>query len=309
MLKSCKDHGNRFPHWRWARACEIDAGGHKTTKQLDGPDGFMWIRRALRTKRRIARAGDRQDALYAAMLRDKDMFWAHSIWAEDKNQMRWALEARVLAGESNEDIAEKIGSEPEIVNAFVNVFYDVRGKLRHQDYVQGVILGDAVTRGLSERHYDLLWKMIALQGGSFALDAAINRGPGVPKPTSADEVGVFFQDFAISTMKYKAALAAATIPVNSHTQLPLIEAFVKYVEIERTTENAMKAQTSIVENIGMMLTSMPFKIGTKLDSEGVKMLPFDNNAAELRSDEMMIIAAGGAIDTKAELEKLDFPGE
>lgn len=269
----------------------------------------MWIRRALRTKRRIARAGDRQEALYAAMLRDKDMFWAHSIWAEDKNQMRWALEARVLAGESNEDIADKIGSTPEIVEAFVNVFYDVRGKMRHQDYVQGVILGDAVTRGLSERHYDLLWKMIALQGGPFALDAAINRGPGVPKPSSADEVGVFFQDFAISTMKYKAALAAATIPVNSHTQLPLIEAFVKYVEIERTTENAMKAQTSIVENIGMMLTSMPFKIGTKLDSEGAKMLPFDNNAAELRSDEMMIIAAGGAIDTKAELEKLDFPGE
>ena len=83
----------------------------------------------------------------------------------------------------------------------------------------------------------------------------------------------------------------------------------KYVEIERTTENAMKAQSTIVDNIGMMLSNMPFKIGTKLDSEGAKMLPFDKNAAELRSDEMMIIAAGGTIDSPTEVENLNFPGE
>lgn len=310
MLKSCKDYDKRFPHWRWARACEIDAGGHKTTRRLDGPEGFMWIRRALKTKRRVERAAGRQDALYAAMLRDPEMFWAYSIWAEDKNQMRWALEARVLAQETDEAIAEKMGSEPGIVNAYINVFFDVREKLHRPDYVQTVILGDAVTRGLNERHYDLLWKMMALQGGEFALDAAINRGPSVAKPTSADEVGGFLQDFAINTMKYKAALAAVTIPVNSHTQLPLIEAFVKYVEIERTTDNATKAQHSIIDNIGQMLVGLPFKVGTKLDSEGAKMLPFDGQAAELRGDEMMIIATGGTLDASAEeISKLDFPGE
>jgi hypothetical protein len=309
MLKSCKDHSKRFPHWRWARACEIDAGGQKTTRQLDGPEGFTWIRRALRTKRHIERAAGRQDALYAAMLRDREMFWAHAIWAEDKNQTRWALEARVLAGESDEEIAEKLGSEPGIVNAFINVFFDVRPKLRHLDYVQTVIMGEAVTRGVQERHYDLLWKMMGLQGGPHVLDAVISRGPAVAKPTSADEVGTFLQDFAISTMKYKAALASVTIPINTHTQLPLIEAFVKYVEIERNSDNAMKAQTSIVDNIGMMLTNLPFKIGTKLDSEGAKMLPFDNGATELRSTEMMIIASGGQIESADELKNLNFPGE
>lgn len=309
MLKSCKDNSKRFPHWRWARACEIDAGGHKATRQFDGPEGFTWIRRALRTKRRVEKASGRHDSLYAAMLRDPDMYWAHTIWAEDKNQMRWAIEARVLAEESDEEIADKVGTKPGVINAFINVFFDVRSKLRHLDYVQTVIMADAVSRGLTDRHYDLLWKMMALQGGSHVLDAVINRGPAVNRPGSIDEVGNFFQEFALSTMKYKAALAAATVQVNTHTQLPLIDAFVKYVEIERTTDNAMKAQTSIVANIGEMLTSLPFKIGTKLDSEGVKMLPFDNGAAELRSNEMMIIATGGKIEKDAEVEKLNFPGE
>jgi hypothetical protein len=309
MLKSCKDHTKRFPHWRWARACEIDAGGHRATQRIDGPDGFAWIRRALRTKRRVERAINKPDALYAAMLRDPDMFWAHAIWAEDKNQTRWALEARVLAQETDEEIAEKIGTTPGVINTFINVFFDVRQKLRHMDYVQTVILGDAVTRGLQERHYDLLWKMMGLQGGPHTLDAVINRGPAITKPNSADEVNTFLQDFAISTMKYKAALAAVTIPVNTHTQLPLIESFVKYVEIERNSDNAMKAQSTIVDNIGVMLTSLPFKIGTKLDSEGAKMLPFDNGAAELRGDEMLVISAGGQLENTADIQKLSFPGE
>jgi hypothetical protein len=64
-----------------------------------------------------------------------------------------------------------------------------------------------------------------------------------------------------------------------------------------------------VQNIGTMLSSLPFKIGTKLDSEGDKMVPFDNGAAELRGDELMIVAAGGKLTNQPALENLRFPGE
>lgn len=309
MHNSFRDSLERAPHWRWLRAVEIDGGGQRATRAIDGPDGFTWIRRALRLKRRYERAGGRRQALYALIMRDKDMFWAHSIWAEDKNPMRWGVEARVLAGESDEEIADKVGTAPAVINAYVNVFFDVREKLNRIDYVQNVIMGDAVRRGLQERHYDLLWKLLAYKGGPHVLDAVIGRGTDVVKPNNAEGVGTFFQDFAISSMKYKAALASLTVQVNTHTQLPLIESFVKYVEIEKNSDNAMKAQSSIVDNIGVMLTSLPFKIGTKLDSEGVKMLPFDNGAAELRGDEMLVIAAGGKLENTADIQKLGFPGE
>jgi len=299
----------RAPHWKWLRAQEIDAGGQKATRAIDGEDGFTWIRRASRLKRHYERAQNKPSAIYALLIRDKDLFWAHSIWLADKKPTRWGIEARVLAGETDAEIAEKIGTETEVISAYVNVFFDVRDKLRNLDYVQNVIMADAVTRGLQERHYDLLWKLLGYKGGAHVLDAVIGRGTNVERPESADSVGTFFQDFAISSMKYKAALASLTVQINTHTQLPLIESFVKYVEIERNTENAMKAQTSIVDNIGVMLTSLPFKIGTKLDSEGAKMLPFDNGSAELRGDEMMVIAAGGQLDNTADIQKLNFPGE
>ena len=304
-----KDSPRRAPHWRWLRAVQIDAGGPRASQKLDGPDGCVWIRRASRMKRRWERAGNQPAATHALILRDSDMFWAHTLWAEEKNPTRWGIEARVLAGESDAEIAEKMGTTPEIVSAYVNVFFDVREKLHRLDYVLNVVLSDAVTRGLQERHYDLLWKLMGYRGGPHVLDAVLSRFINIAKPDSPDGVSGFFQEFAINSMKYKAALASLTVQVNTQTQLPLIDSFVKYVEIERNTENAEKAQSSIVTNIGAMLTGLPFKVGTKLDSEGAKMLPFDNNSAELRGDEMLIIAAGENLNNAADIQQLTFPGE
>jgi hypothetical protein len=39
------------------------------------------------------------------------------------------------------------------------------------------------------------------------------------------------------------------------------------------------------------------------------MVPFDNGAAELRGDELMIVAAGGKLTNQPALENLRFPGE
>lgn len=309
MLQALKDNPRRAPHWRWLRAVELDAGGPRPSRVLDGPAGFEWIRRASRLKRRFERSNNNPSNLRALLVRDADLFWAHSIWLDDRAPTRWGIEARVLADETDEEIAEKMGARPEVVSAYINVFFDVREKMQHPDYVINVILADAVTRGLQERHYDLLWKLMGYHGGPHVLDAAINKFVSLGKPTSRDDVSGFLQDFAINSMKYKSAVAALTVQINTHTQLPLIDSFVKYVEIERTTENATKAHATIVENIGAMLSALPFKVGTKLDSEPLKMLPFDSGAAELRQDELMVLANGGVLQEQSEIENLRFPGE
>jgi hypothetical protein len=304
-----RDNPRRAPHWRWLRAVQIDGGGRRASRAIDGPDGFIWIRRAVRLKRHFDAAGNRPEALYALIERDSDAFWAHSMWIEEKAPTRWAIEARVLAGETNEEIADRLGTSPEVIDAYVNLFFDVRGKMRHMDYVVNVIMADAVSRGLQERHYDLLWKLLGFHGGSLVLNAVINKFTPINRPEKPENVSGFFQDFAIASMKYKSALATLTVQVNTHTQLPLIESFAKFVEIERTTENANKAQTSIVENIGSMLTSLSFHVGTKLDSEPVKMVPFDNSAAELNNNEMIVVASGGKLENQPAIENLRFPGE
>lgn len=309
MLPSLRDNPRRAPNWRWLRAVQIDSGGPRASRAIDGEEGFVWIRRASRLKRRYELAGNRPDQLYRLIQYDRVLFWAHSMWADDKAPMRWAIEARILAGESDEEIAARIGTDAEIIAAYHAVFFDVRSALYNQDYIVNVIMADAVTRGVSERQYDLLWKMFAFHGGSHVLDAVMSKFTATARPERADDVSGFFQDFAINTMKHKAAVAALTVPINTHTQLALIDSFVKYVEIEKTSENTGKAHATIIDNIGAMMAALPFKIGTKLDSAADKMLPFDNGAAELRNEEMMIVAAGGKLPEHQVIEELRFPGE
>lgn len=309
MIPALRDNPRRATNWRWLRAVQIDGGGLRANRAVDGPEGFKWIRRALRLKRRYDEAGNRPELTYRLVQYDRSLFWAHSIWMDDKAPTRWAIEARILAGESDLEIAERLGTSPDVIEAYEAVFFQVREMLHRRDYIVNVVMGEAVARGVSERQYDLLWKMFGYHGGPHVLDAVISKFTPIAKPDHADGVGQFFQEFAVNTVKHKAAIATLTVPINLHTQLALIESFVKYVEIEKGSENASKAHTTIVENIGAMMSALPFKIGTKLDSAADKMLPYDDGAAELRNDELMIVAAGGKLSTQPTIEQLRFPGE
>lgn len=309
MLPESRHNPTRVPHWKWLRAISVDAGGPKASKTLDGADGFKWIRRALRLKRHHAAAGNRPEVLYNLARLDPAIFWAHSIWAEDKQPTRWEIEARILAGETDEEIAKKVGCEPEVITAYEAVFFNVREKLNNTAYVVNVVMADSVTKGITERQYDLLWKMFGYRGGPHVLDAMTSRFSAIDKPQKPEDVSQFFQESAINSMRHKAAVAALTVPINSHTQLALLDAYVKYVEIERTTENATKAQVGIVQNIGAMMQSLPFKIATKVESPDEKILPFDNSAVELNGNELIIAATGGKINEQEKIEKLGFPGE
>jgi hypothetical protein len=56
-----------------------------------------------------------------------------------------------------------------------------------------------------------------------------------------------------------------------------------------------------------MLKSLTFTVGTKLEANPIKVLPYDENAAELRSDELMTAAVGGRLLNDAEIQNLNFP--
>lgn len=309
MLNSYFKNPGREPHWRWLRVLQIEKGGKKASRALDGPEGFTWIRRALRLKRRFDAAGGHESALFGLMHEDENLLWAHTIWSEERRPTRWAIEALILAGAPNELIAERLGADPGVIEAYEAVFFNVRDRLEQPLYIINVVMGEAVARGVQERQYDLLWKLFAYHGGIHTLDAVMQRAVKMQKPAGHEDVAQFFQDFAVNTMKQKAAVATLTVPVNTHTQMQLIDSFVKYVEIEKNSKSAAEAHTSIVTNIGAMLSGLPFKLGTKIDAAQEKMLPYDDNAAELRNDEMIIVAAGADLDNKTDIQNLKFPGE
>lgn len=237
---------------------------------------------------------------------DPALFWAAWLY-ETEHPARWIIEARIMARQTPREIAFYSGCGVEIVEAFEAVFFDVRELLDRQDYVNTVIFGDSVHRGVTEREYDILWKMLAYASGPHALAALVNKLVVNNWITRADGVPNALQETAVNIMKKKAMISALTVPITSATQLHLLEAFVKYVEVERTTADDGKSQNIIMANLAGMMASLPFnvaKMNAKMDDD---IGDYDRSAIELDSNELMMVAAGVPLNNRKLLLEMKFP--
>lgn len=307
MLECLYSNPWRTPTWRWRRAEGIFAGQQPgTTPKRDGEEGYYWIRKAVKFLDAQQQCTDDNSRMTLALL-EPAIFWASYIFSQGDQPARWAIEARIMARELDRNIAFHHDCGVEVIQAYEALFFNVREKLERRDYIVNSVFGEAVQRGLTERQYDLLWKLFAYSLGPCALEAMMDRIVAPVWVNRPEEVTTALQSTAVNAMKKKAAVAALTVPINNATQIHLIEAFVKYVEVERTTDMAGKGNDQILAHLHGMLTTLPFsvaKLGT--DATG-PLAAYDKSAIELDSDELILAAAGVQLHNKELLMQLKFP--
>ena len=85
----------------------------------------------------------------------------------------WELEARILAGQSDEEIGSTLGVSGSIIEAYESLFFSVREKLYASDWVMCHVIGPKFYEGLSEQDIDIIWKLWAYRGGPLVLDGLI----------------------------------------------------------------------------------------------------------------------------------------
>lgn len=311
MLETLRSNPSRVVDWRWQRACqwgEDPCDALKPRVRRDGRDGSKWINKAIRFKALYDETEDDKDR---ACLSDQfpAMFWAHSIYQDDGNPQKYAIEAYILAREKDHEVGFRAGCAPEIVEAYEAVFFNVRDKLRHMSYIINVVLGDAIHRGLHDRRYDLLWKLCAYQGGPYVLDMLISKYSQIAWASDPSAVGAYWQDTAINALKMKAALASLTVPVNSQTNLHLLDIFNKYVEIERSTDTQGQQQAAVLENLQAMMQNLPYSMAGQSEDETRHLIHYNAVGAELRYEELMIVSAGHELPYAKELEAIGYPQE
>lgn len=297
--------------WRWQRAREIfDGVGLPVTRRRDGVRGYMWINKAIRFLQDYENCrNDRQRVLLSESR--PDVFWAHWAWSATANPQKHLIEAQLLARCDNRDIAWRCGTNDEVIEAYEQLFFNVRTKLQHRSYILNCVMGPAIHRGLSEREYDLLWKLYGYFLGPYIVDALESKFSNPVWCGTPEAVGAAVLDDAIGTLKLKAALAAKTVPVNQHTQLALMEQFTKFVEVERNTDSAGKAQEQILDHISAMMTTLPFNVGGR-DPRGstlplTKVQEFEKTAIELTYEETMRLSVSQPIANGEMLKRLTFP--
>ncbi len=311
MIESLRTNPFRSPTWRWLRAQGIVEGSQpNATRRLDLPAGYKWIREAVRFKIALDDCLD-QAARVQLTQRFPVLFWAHHLWSQINNPMRHSVEAYILARQNNFDIGFRAGLPPEVIEAYEQVFFNVREKLEHPEYILHCVIGPGFQHGnLSDKDFGLLWKLYGYFCGPHFLAGLISKFSNPAWCHTPDGMSEAVQDDAISTLKLKAALAAKMVNVNSGTQGMLIEQFTKFVEVERTTDSAGRAQDQILMHINALFSALPFNKPAKDDPKALDsspLAPYDQGSVELTYEETMRASVRIPLDDDETLQRLRFP--
>lgn len=265
----------------------------------------QYTKEALKFQLGMAKCTD-DIARWDLMVQYPDLYAAYLIFDrsnnEERHPMRYAVEARILAGQTSQEIAALLGVTPDAVEYYERVFFNVRDKLKNSDYVMTCVLGPSVHSGLSDRDYDLLWKLFGYIYGPAVLDSFISTTSRRFRPETLGEVDATLADDARSALQRKVAIVARTFTINPFSQSELLNIYTRFLEVEKESNNG-KAQDVIMQNIQVMLDKLPWTGGDGAHDPLLKA--HDISAIELRTDELLAISSGKG--PAYEIEEPAFP--
>lgn len=306
MLQYHPSNPLRAPDWRWERARIIRETGKNVGVRTKEDE---WTKSAIKFQKDLFGCKD-DFARYNLIEKYPQIYFAYLLHGvDDKKQlMRSEVEARILADESFEDIAERCGCEVETINLFEKLFFNVTDKLKNTTYILHQVMGPAIHRGMYEKDHDLLWKLYGYFCGGNVVDALTSTFTSKSKPETPEQIDALFVDDTRATMRRKAALAARSVGINEYTQLRILEIYAQFMEIEKDSASGGGGESLILENIKTMMNALPWSTGVEAKKSKSKMITFyDNQSAELRSDEILTIGAGLETDKHLSLANMKFP--
>ena len=127
--------------------------------------------------------------------------------AEGEPTTRWAVEARLLAGEPIEAIARKTALTPGSVATFEALFFNVSDKLENRGYLIHIAVG--LYPRPKEPDTGLVWRLFGLLGGPVVMDALIDGDYGSQDRPEDERF--------LDELRLKLAVAFKLLPIDATT--------------------------------------------------------------------------------------------
>jgi len=303
MIQFHANNPFRPANWRWERARLLR---EKLIRGVHSQNLDPWINQAYRFQVKLARCRDDADR-WDLMERWPDIYQAYLIYTQsgndERNPLRFAIEARLLASESSSRIGELSGIPAVVIELYERLFFNVKEKLDNPDYIVNCIIGPSVHSGLSDRDYDLLWKLLGYLYGPIILNSFIHSSGASFRPASQAEVDSCLAEDMKHSLRRKATVIARTFSINPFSQSELLNVYARFLELERTMDGG-KAHDIILQNIQVMMEKLPWQSAhLSVDQAGAGK--YDGGKAELRTDELLMIPMGSK--PAEDLQAITYP--
>jgi hypothetical protein len=170
------------PDWRWLRALRL---AKKASHRLKGvndpaiPPAVAFLVARKKSRRKAAPVNEDLEKTLALY--------------QDDSPLQWEIRARLVAGQSDEEIASRCRLQPSVIGWYASLFYDVRPRLKAMDWLVHFVTGFGRSAGFRNDEVGPFWAFNALARGPVAVDYLVDmfhqaRRPGQP-PTLAVYLG------------------------------------------------------------------------------------------------------------------------
>jgi hypothetical protein len=292
-------------NWRWERARLMRENKLRNTKRCSDP----WVRSACDFQKGLTKCKDDIDR-YMLMEQFPDIYGAYLMYQrgeeQEKHPMRFVVEARLLAAQTLDEIARLLGVPNTVIDAYTKLFFDVSEKLENTDYVMTCIIGPSVHAGLSDRDYDLLWKLFGYIYGPIALDAFIHMTSKRYRAIDPNQIDALLAEDARSSLQRKVAVVARTYTINPFSQTELLNIYSRFVELEKDSGGG-SSRDVILQSVEVMMAKLPFKAGEENIRQTKAMNKYDATSIELHTNELMSVAMDGDVEDSDAFTDIKFP--
>lgn len=317
----------REPDWRWERVLDMADRQPTPGRCSRRDDEYIRAARSFLLRWRARADADRRELFYE----NPGLFLAYQIFEkqQEADERALTLQARLLANMGYKEIARSMDTLHQAVDWYEALFFNVRDKLHARDWVTRQVLVPAMSRGLGldraaeeERSpwaaqpiahpfLDSSLKMFAYFGGPVVCEFMIYCFQAGKRCASPDKLGEWFDEHFSVTAKARSAQAARTFEINKFNVMELFATHLRILEIEKSADSAEHKRTTIEKHVGALLGELEgvWSVGADQEQvEGTGLPAYDAAAAELRDDELLLVAGGdadkrlGALEQLAELE-------
>ncbi len=320
----------RSPAWRWDRVMKIaDKYGGMAGRCTKRDDAWIKTSKAFFLRYRDLPDDEDRERLW---METPGLFYAFELFSRAADQPEGAcfLEARLLARQTPEVIAECMGTLPDTVRWYEALYFNVADKLQHRDWITAQVLIPAVMKHYGNWHeatqnadvalpfqkgmanrpvahpfLDASLKLFAYFGGPHIVDIMITGFQAGKPLTSPDDMAAWFDNHMSMTVRRRVSQAAMQFEINKYNITELLTVHTRIMEIERSEESQDQQKSTTERHIKAMVDEIPWAVGDEgaKASAGTMLGRMDKMAGELRDDEVLKISSGQTVPGLAD----DFP--
>lgn len=272
---------------------------------------FFKIHRKITKSKQFPSESARLDALCDALYGlNPGLFHAMVAADESTGAISGVVEARLLAGQSNEDIALRVNMPPAGVEWYERIYYNVRDRLQATDYIHQIVLKDAHNRTrLNNISRETAAKLMGFNHGPAALEVIISAcDQGLLKPgygaSLVDYLEKMYEFLLIQRVQHVAQFAE----IGEHNMQFLMEAHSRMRALRQQSQGIGGQQTTDVAVLAALQQALGFRIGESIsDQPNDPRLAYMNGAAELRARELQKLSQGEQLMPPDEFSKFTLP--